>query len=279
VASVELNIKKRVLNGIDRMDLQRIMGLTRKDVEKYNMIEEGDRIAVGISGGKDSITLLYALNGLKKYYTKKFEIEAVTVDVGFGMDLSPIAELCRGLGVRYTVVHTNIKQIVFDAMGEENPCSLCAKMRKGALNDEIIKLGCNKVAYGHHKDDVVVTMLMSLMYEGRFSSFLPVTYLDGTGLSVIRPLMLVSESEIIGFCNKQNVPIVKNRCPVDKKTKREYVSELLKQLNRDSHGVRDRMFSAIDSQFYPEWYRENPLPDIKPLINNNPLPDMETTTE
>lgn len=242
------------------MDLQRLMSLTRKAIDEYNMIEEGDRIALGISGGKDSLALLYAMNGLKKFYPKKFDIEAVTVDVGFGMDLTPIEKLCEKLGIRYTIVHTNIKEIVFDEMKDDNPCSLCAKMRKGALVNEIVKLGCNKIAYGHHKDDVVVTMLMSLIFEGRFSSFLPVTYFEDADISVIRPLMLVSESDIIGFGNKYEVPVVKNKCPVDKHTKREYTSELLKQLNRDNHGVKDRLFTAVDKQFYPEWYRDNPLP-------------------
>lgn len=232
------------------MELQRLLSLTRKAIDEYGMIEEGDRIAVGISGGKDSLTLLYALNGLRRFYPKKFEIEAITVDVGFGMDFSKIEKLCDEMGVRYTVVKTDIKQIVFDERRESSPCSLCAKMRKGALNDAIKELGCNKVAYAHHKDDVVTTMLLSLIYEGRFHSFMPCTYLDRMDITVIRPLIFVNEMDVIGFKNKYNLPVAKSGCPVDGVTKRAYAEDLLKQINKDSPGVKERMFAAITSQLY-----------------------------
>ena len=167
------------------MKLQQLLSYTRKAVDEYQMIEEGDRIAVGISGGKDSLTLLYALHGLKRFYPKHFELEAITVDLGFqGFDLSRIEALCRELEVPYTIVRTEIAQIIFDERKETNPCSLCAKMRKGALNQAIKERGCNKVAYAHHKDDIVETMLMSLIYEGRFHSFSPRTYLDRMDLTV-----------------------------------------------------------------------------------------------
>ena len=232
------------------MDLQRLLSLTRKAIDEYNMIEEGDRIAIGISGGKDSLTLLYAMNGLKRFYPKKFEIEAITVDIGFGMDFSKIEKLCEELGVRYTVVKTDIKEVVFDERREGNPCSLCAKMRKGALNNAIKELNCNKVAYAHHKDDVVTTMLLSLIYEGRFHSFMPCTYLDKMDIIVIRPLIFVNEMDVIGFRNKYDLPVAKSKCPVDGYTKRAYAEDLLKQINKDSPGVKERMFTAVTNTLY-----------------------------
>lgn len=228
------------------MKLQRLFSLTRQAVDHYQLIEEGDRIAIGISGGKDSLALLYALQGLQKFYPKHFELEAVTVDLGYpGFNLSPVEALCQKLQVPYTIVPTQIGKIVFEERQESNPCSLCAKLRKGAFNEKIKELGCNKLAYAHHKDDVVETMMLSLMYEGRFHSFSPKTYLDHMDLTLIRPLIYVSEAEIIGFCNKYQLPIVKNPCPADGYTKRQYVKDLLQTLNRENPGVKDRMFSAI----------------------------------
>ena len=163
------------------MKLQQLMSYTRRAIDDYNMIQDGDRIAIGISGGKDSLTLLYALHGLQRFYPKKFDLEAITVDLGHpGFDVSGIHSLCETMGVPYTVVKTEIARIVFDERNEKNPCSLCAKMRKGALNDTVKKLGCNKIAYAHHKDDIVETMMMSLIYEGHFYSFPPITHLDRT---------------------------------------------------------------------------------------------------
>ena len=185
------------------MKLQQVLSYVRKAIDDYHMIEEGDKIAIGISGGKDSLTLLYALHGLKRFYPKKFEIHAVTVDLGFhNVDFEKIQELCEELQVPYTIVKTDIAKIIFDDRKEENPCSLCAKMRKGALNDAMKELGCNKIAYAHHKDDVVETMLMSLIFEGRLHTFSPITYLDRMDLTVIRPLMYMSEADVIGFVNK-----------------------------------------------------------------------------
>lgn len=228
------------------MKLQQLLSYTRKAVDEYSMIEEGDRIAVGISGGKDSLTLLYALHGLKRFYPKSFELEAITVDLGFeGFDLEKIRSLCEEMKVPYTVVNTEISKIIFEERKESNPCSLCAKMRKGALNEAIKKRGCNKVAYAHHKDDIVETMLMSLIYEGRFHSFSPKTYLDRMDLTVIRPMMFVDEADVIGFKNKYNLPVEKSPCPADGYTKRQYVKELLAQLNRKNPGVKERMFSAV----------------------------------
>ncbi len=228
------------------MKLQQLLSYTRRAVDDYDMIEEGDRIAIGISGGKDSLTLLYALHGLKRFYPKKFEIEAITIDLGYpNFDLHEIQDLCEHLEVPYSIIKTEIADIVFNIRKEENPCSLCAKMRKGALNEAIKAHGCNKVAYAHHKDDVVETMLMSLIYEGRFHSFSPRTYLDRMDLTVIRPLMYVTEMDVIGFKNKYALPVAKSPCPVDGFTKREYAKNLVKQLEAENPGAKERMFTAI----------------------------------
>lgn len=228
------------------MEYQRLMSITRKALDDFNMINENDKIAVGISGGKDSLTLLSSLAGLRRFYPKKFELYAVTVDIGFGnQDFTKIEKFCSDLDIDYHLIHTEINQIVFNNRQETSPCSLCAKMRKGALNDAMKMLGCNKIAYAHHKDDIVETMLMSLIYEGRFHTFAPVTYLDRTDLTVIRPLIYMNESDIIGYVNKSNIPVAKSKCPVDGYTKREYAKQLLKKLNQENPGVKDRMFTAI----------------------------------
>ena len=241
------------------MKLQQLMSLTRKAVDEYEMIEEGDRIAVGISGGKDSLTLLYALQGLQRFYPKHFELEAITVDLGHeNFDLSGIRTLCEELNVPYTVVETEIADIIFKERKESNPCSLCAKMRKGALNEAIKQRGCNKVAYAHHKDDVIETMLLSLIFEGRFHSFSPRTYLDRMDLTVIRPMMFVSEADVIGFQNKYRLPVAKSLCPADGHTKREYAKNLLRQLNLEFPGVKERMFSAIINGNIEGWPRRIP---------------------
>ena len=230
------------------MKLQRVLSEVRKAVDDYHMIAEGDKIAVGISGGKASLTLLYALSSLRRFYPHPFELVAVTVDLGFAnLDLSEIKKLCEKLEVPYTVVKTQIGQIVFEQRQENNPCALCAKMRKGALNEAMKQLGCNKIAYAHHMDDVVETMMLSLLYEGRFHTFSPVTYLDDTGLTVIRPLIYMKEADVIGFVRKYEVPVVKSPCPADGHTKREYVKQLLKQLNTENPGVKQRMFTAIQN--------------------------------
>ena len=241
------------------MRLQQVLSYVRKAVDDYHMIADGDKIAVGISGGKDSLTLLYALHGLRRFYPQKFDIHAVTVDLGFGnLDLSRIESICADeLQIPYTIVKTDIADIIFEQRKESNPCSLCAKMRKGALNEAIKKEGCNKVAYAHHKDDVVETMLMSLIYEGRFHTFSPVTYLDRMDLTVIRPLMYMNEADVIGFVNKNQIPVVKSPCPADGYTKRDYVKQLLKKLNQENPGVKERMFTAIQDGGMAGW----PPPD------------------
>lgn len=235
------------------MTLQQVLSQVRRAADDYEMIQDGDKIAVGISGGKDSLTLLYALSTLRRFYPHPFELHAVTVDLGFeNLNLGKIEALCKELDVPYTIVPTQIASIVFDQRKEKNPCALCAKMRKGALNEAIRGAGCNKIAYAHHKDDVVETLMLSLIYEGRFHTFAPVTFLDRMNLTVIRPLVYMKEADVIGFVHKHDVPVVKSPCPADGHTRREYVKQMLRQLNLENPGVKDRMFTAVQSGL-EEW--------------------------
>lgn len=236
------------------MKLQQLYSYTRRAIDDYKLIEDGDKIAVGISGGKDSLTLLYALSGLRRFYPKKFELVAVTVDLGYeGFDLTPIQKLCKELDVPYHIVQTEIGKIIFEERQESSPCSLCAKMRKGALNTTIRELGCNKVAYAHHMDDVIETTFLSMIFEGRFYSFPPKIYLEDTELTIIRPMIYVSEAEVKGFQNKYQLPVVKNPCPVDGNTKREYVKNLIRQMNLEHPGVKTRLFHAVQSGNISGW--------------------------
>ena len=236
------------------MDIQRLYSLMRKGIDDYNLIQDGDKIAVGVSGGKDSIALLEGLAGLRRFYPASFELVAISVSLGFeGMDFSPIQALCDKLEVPYYVVDTDIAEIIFEARKESNPCSLCAKMRKGALNEKAKELGCNKVAYGHHKDDVVETFFMSMIYEGRIHSFAPVTYLDRMDLTVIRPMLYLTEADVIGFKNKYDLPVVKNKCPADGNTKREYIKNLIASINKETPGVKNRLFTAMVTENVSGW--------------------------
>ena len=229
--------------------MQRLMGLVRRCVEDYNMIEDGDKIAVGVSGGKDSLVLLKLLAALRGYHNKAFTLEAVTIDMGLGMDYSGIEALCEELEVPYTVVKTEIGPIIFDYRKEKNPCSMCAKMRRGALNQALLDRGCNKLALGHHYDDAVETFLMSLIYEGRISCFQPVTHLDRTGITQIRPMLYIHEKTVDAFARRMELPVLENRCPVDKHTKREEVKELIFNLVKEYPDLKERIFGAM--QRYP----------------------------
>ena len=233
--------------------MQKLMGLVRRCVDDYNMIEEGDKIAVGVSGGKDSLVLLTLLAGLREYFNKPFELEAITIDMGLGMDYTGVEQLCREISVPYTIVKTEIAPIIFDHRKEKNPCSLCAKMRRGALNQAIKERGFNKLALGHHYDDAVETFLMSLLFEGRISCFQPVTNLDRTGIIQIRPMLYIHEKTVDNFARRRGLPVITNRCPVDKETKREEVKQLIYQLSQTYPDLKERIFGAMQRLPLPEW--------------------------
>ncbi len=240
------------------MKIQQLYSKTRQALDSYQMIQENDVIAVGVSGGKDSLALLYALSGLEKFYPISFSIQAICVDLGFqNQNFEGIKEVCNTLSIPLHIVPTSISEIVFEKRKEDNPCSLCAKMRKGALNEKALALNCNKIAYAHHKDDVVETMMLSLIYEGRFHTFAPKTYLDNTGLTLIRPFIYLKEADIKGFINKYQIPVCKNECPVDGLTKRQYVKDLLKGINTETKDVKERLFTAIERSNLDEWKKEN----------------------
>lgn len=226
--------------------MQKLLSYIRKGVDDYKMINENDHITVGVSGGKDSLALLYGLAGLRKFYPNSFKLSAVTLDMGFGMDFSPVAKLCEELEVDYVVKKTDIAEIIFDIRKETNPCSLCAKMRRGALHDAALELGSHKVALGHHNDDALDTFMLSLVYEGRVNCFSPVTYLDRKDITLIRPMIYAPENFVIGFAKKFQLPVVQNRCPEDKRSKREYVRTLIKQLEKENPGFKTRLFTAIE---------------------------------
>lgn len=231
------------------MTLQKLYSYLRQAIEDYEMIEEGDKIAVGISGGKDSLTLLYGLAGLRRFYPKHFDIVAITVDLGYeGYETSEIAGLCDALEVEYFVEKTEIKDML-----KEGECSLCARLRKGAFNNRAKALGCNKIAYAHNLDDVVETLMLSLIYEGRFSSFWPVTHLEQTDLTLIRPLIYTPVSDIKGFQNKYELPVKKNPCPYDSTTERSYARKLLKEINEHAPGVKKRLLTALKAGQINEW--------------------------
>lgn len=233
--------------------MQKLVGLVRRCVEDYHMIEPGDRVGVGVSGGKDSVALLVFLAELKKYNAIPFEIEAIVVDLGFGMDYTRMEKLCRELDVPLTVVKTEIAQVIFEYRKEKNPCSMCAKMRRGALNQALLDRGLNKLALGHHYDDAVETFMMSLLYEGRISCFQPVTNLDRTGIIQIRPMLYIHERTIENFVNQHEFPVVQNRCPVDKRTKREEIKKLVYDLSTQYPDLKDRVFGAMQRLPLPEW--------------------------
>ena len=228
------------------MKIEKITSLVRRCIEDYDMIADGEAIAVGVSGGKDSVSLLCSLANLRHYYPKKFEVHAVTLDLGFGgADFSPIVNLCNEIKVPYTLHKTDIAAVVFDEREEKNPCSLCAKMRRGALAALITELGIKKVALGHHFDDTIETFLMSLLYEGRLNCFQPVTYLDRTDTTQIRPMLYVHESAIIELVRTNNYPVIHNPCPMNGVSKRDEIKTLLKTLGTSYPDLRSKLFGAI----------------------------------
>ncbi len=243
------------------MDLQKLLSLTRRCIDTYSLIEEGDHIAVGVSAGKDSLSLLVALKALQRFYPKRFELSAITVDLGLGnLNLDPVRKMAEDLGVPYHVVPTSIGEVLFEIRKEANPCALCAKLRKGALDDKALEIGANKIAYAHHKNDLIETAFLSLIFEGRFYSFSPSTYLDRTKLTVIRPFIFIDEADIISFAKKQNLPVCKNPCPMDGNTRRQYVKELIAEICKENPGADKRLFRAVIDGKIDGWPPANPNP-------------------
>ena len=226
--------------------MKTVLGCVRKADADFNMISPGDRVAVGISGGKDSLLLLYALSLYRKFSHKDFTIEAITLKMGLEpFDVSGIAALCEKLEVNYTVLETEIAHIIFDVRKESNPCALCAKMRRGALNDAAKDLNCNKLALGHHRDDAIETLLMSLLFEGRLHTFHPNTYLSRRDITVIRPMIYVPEKHVKHMVKELDLPLVKNPCPADGNSKREEIKQLIRTLSKDYPQLKDYMLSAL----------------------------------
>ncbi len=236
------------------MKKQELLSHVRRAVDDYNMIETGDRIAVGISGGKDSLTLLVALKAMQRFYPKAYELEAITVSLGLpNFDTSPVQELCDRLEVPYTVTPTDIGEIVFDIRKESNPCSLCSKLRKGALNTAAKNRGCNKVALGHNRDDAIQTFFLSLFYEGRLHTFSPLTHLDRMDVYYIRPLLYVKEDDVRSFVKRESIQVVKSPCPVDGYTKRADMGEFIRELNKKYDHMEEKLIGAIQRHGLNGW--------------------------
>ncbi|CAK7075590.1 MAG: tRNA-cytidine(32) 2-sulfurtransferase [Eubacterium sp.] len=229
--------------------MKKILGPLRRAVEKYEMIRPGDRIAVGLSGGKDSTALLVAMKRFQYFSPVPFELEGITLDMGFGgMDFEPLVQLCAELDIPYTIKKTQIGPIVFEARQEKNPCALCARMKRGALHDLSIERGCRKIALGHHADDAIETFFLSLFYEGRVNTFSPVTYLDRKDITLIRPLIFVKEKDIVYNPEVKALPVVKSTCPADGHTKREDMKDMMKELRKTIPELDDRILKAIQNK-------------------------------
>lgn len=236
--------------------MQKLSSIMRAAVDKYNMIEEGDHIAVGVSGGKDSLALLCGLAHLKRYYPKRFRLTALTADPcfdGVETDFSAVEELCRRLGVNLIIKRTELAKVVFEDMRSESPCSLCAKMRRGILHDMAKEAGCNKLALGHHSDDAAETLLMNLFCSGSVACFRPVTYLSNKDLWMIRPMIFASESKISALADRFNLPVVKSRCPMDKNTQREKSKELILNLSKDYPDIKAKLLGALERGNISGW--------------------------
>ena len=228
------------------MTMQKLLSKTRQAINDFNMINDNDKIAVGLSGGKDSVTLLHILKNYQKFSPQKFELIAITLNPG-GVDNGPLHELCKKLDVPFYEIQTDIAKIVFDIRKEKNPCSLCAKLIRGALNDAAMKLGCTKVALGHHKDDAVETFVMAMFYEGRVNCFSPKSYMEKYNLSIIRPMVYIDEYMIKKTVKDNGYPIIKNPCIADGHTKRQEVKELIKNLQGTFPNLKEKLFSSLNN--------------------------------
>ncbi len=242
-------------------ELQKVLSRVRQAAEHYGMISPGDRIAVGVSGGKDSAALLYALAEMRRFYPVPYEVTAVTVDMGFRdgnfeESFAPVFRFCEKIGVEYHVVPTEIARIVFEERKEPNPCSLCAMLRRGALNNACGELGCTKLALGHHKDDVVETFMMNLLHEGRIGCFEPVTAYENIGLTVIRPLCYTEERMVKQLVSAADIPVVQSLCPEDGHTERQVMHDFLMSFERDHRGSYRRIFGALERRGIDGWSAE-----------------------
>ncbi len=236
--------------------MQRLLGYMRKAIQEFDMIQDGDRIAVGVSGGKDSVALLQGLLQLKRFIGIDYQVVGITLDPGFGGkfgDYSPIEKLCQRMGAEYLVKRTQIGEIVFDVRQEASPCSLCARMRRGALHDAAKELGCNKIALGHHYNDAVETFVMNLFNEGRLGCFSPVSYLSRKDLTMIRPLVFAPEKDVASAVRKAGLPVIKSVCPVDGATNREKTKEFLREREREDPGFTYRLFGALRRSGLDGW--------------------------
>ena len=236
--------------------MQHILSLVRKAVDEYGMIDDGDRVAVGCSGGKDSTLLLLALSKLSEFYPKKFSVVGIVIDTGGGIDFSPLEEFCRKENIELIIKRTEISKIIFDIRKESNPCSLCARMRRGCLNDAALEAGANKVALGHHRDDVIDTFFLSLIHESRLNTFQPVTYLSRKDINVIRPLIFVPEKDIKKTVKNYSLPVLANPCPANGNTEREAVKQVVHDIDLKYKGIRERVFGAIERSGLDGWEKD-----------------------
>ena len=227
------------------MNIQKILSGMRRACSELKLIDDADKIAVGVSGGKDSLALLAALAAFRRFSPERFELHAVTIDLGLGADYSPVQKFCDSLNVPYKLEKTDIGDVIFNVRKEKNPCSLCSKMRRGALAGAMKALGCNKLALGHHADDLAETFLLSLFYEGRLSTFSPKAYMSRSGITVIRPFVYITEADVTALARDENLPVVHNPCPANHNTQREYVKNLIKNIMRDIPIAKERMISAL----------------------------------
>jgi len=235
--------------------LQKLLARVRKAVEDYDMIQDGDRIGIGVSGGKDSLALMYCLKTLQRFYPKKFELVAITISLGNeGFDIPSLIDIYKSLNIQYHIEDTSISKVVFDVRKEKNPCSLCSNMKRGAIHNTAKKLGCNKVAFAHHRDDVIETLLLSLFYEGRIHTFSPVTYLDRTDITLIRPFIYIEEKMIRSYIDKKGIYPIASGCKADGKTKRHYIKELIITLMKENKHIKDNLSGAIQRSRINGWH-------------------------